>query len=136
MNYKHPNAIICIQEHWLYNFQINELYAILPGCKWAIKCIDDTDPISPLYRPRGHTGVACIWSPDLDSHIQQLLDGSDRVLVLKIQSLDQAFILINAYLPTDGTRTGTSYIDIIEEVMQKYSHKYNLILLGDEWRRH
>jgi hypothetical protein len=50
--------ILCIQEHWLYNFQSGFMQESVEDVMVAVKCVDDDDNISPLQRPRGKGGVA------------------------------------------------------------------------------
>lgn len=126
----HPGAIICIQEHWLYSFQQNEIKELFPSHCWAIKCIDDGNPIAPIHRPRGHAGVACLWDKQIDHDITVLPDGSDRVLAIQYNDT----VIINTYMPTAGTHTKISYQDITDEVhelLEKYHPQLNMIWFGD-----
>ena len=51
---KYNPDIICIQEHWLFNFEQNEADTIHPMYYAVLKRVDDIDPISPRQRPRGY----------------------------------------------------------------------------------
>ncbi len=51
--------IICLQEHWLYNFEKKTLDNIDQFTAFT-RCIDDTVPISPVQRPRGYGGIAIL----------------------------------------------------------------------------
>lgn len=129
-----PNNIICIQEHWLYNFQLKNLTDLFPTLQWAVKCIDDNSPIAPLYRPRGHFGVACAWHPSIDQFIKLLPDGSNSIIALQVKSANTSMVLINSYLPTVGSHTGTRYDDVTDEIleiMHKYHPHNKLIWVGD-----
>ena len=129
-----PLAIICIQEHWAFNYQKKMIQDLLPNHCWTIKCVDDEEPISPLYRPSGYGGVACIWSHELDGSIEVLPDGSDRVVALQIKHNKGSLILINSYMPTAGTHTNATYegvTDEIYEILQKHYPQQDVIWLGD-----
>ena len=105
-----------------------------PSLKWAIKCVDDHDPIPPLYRPRGQAGVACAWHPSIDNFISVLPDGSDRTLAIQVKTTTSSFIIINSYLPCIGTQTKIKYDDItdeVHEIIQKYSHCNSILWVGD-----
>ena len=128
---------MCLQEHWLYNFQKVEIHALFLTYKCAVKCIDDEDPISPLYRPRGQAGVASFWNNDIDHCISILPDGGDRVQAIKIQLEKGSMVLINTYLPTSGTHADVSYNDILDEVNEillKYQPNNLVLWVGDMTR--
>ena len=73
--------IICLQEHWLYNFEQSTLddFCAENNFDSYIKSADDSDPIIPLQRPRGKGGVAILWRENISKNIQKILDGSNRI---------------------------------------------------------
>ena len=107
--------IVCIQEHWLFNFDTGFLHKIVQANNndYVIRCVDDIDPI-PLYqRPRGFGGTATIWKKELFNKIQiQILpDGSDRVLPIVINCHPVPICLINVYLPCRGNHSEGEFQD-------------------------
>ncbi|MEW8548713.1 MAG: endonuclease/exonuclease/phosphatase family protein, partial [Candidatus Thiodiazotropha sp.] len=90
------NDIVCIQEHWLYNFEKHnlEIFSHERGFDCFLKCSDDMDPLSPLQRPRGKGGVGILWRQALSSNIKVLPDGSDRVCAVICESLECGRICI------------------------------------------
>ena len=130
---KHPNAIVCLQETWIYNFQQQEIRDLFPSTHWAFKCNDDNNPIAPLYKPQGRAGVACAWSNLLNNHVKVQPDGSSRVLVIQVQTTHQCLAIANTYMPTNGTHDDVTYDEVtdeIHELLEKYAN-CDFIWLGD-----
>jgi exonuclease III len=126
---KYPKAIFCIQEHWLYRYQEDEIKELFLAARSAIKCVDDDEPLPPTHRCQGHAGVACIWDIDLDPYITVIPDGSHRTLALSIAHEEGNLLLINSYMPTQGTNTEsdknfTGVLDEIYEVIEMYRNTH------------
>jgi exonuclease III len=104
----HRCDILCIQEHWLYNFQSADIQLELDDVCVAIKCVDDNDPIPPLQRPRGMGGVATIWKSSLDNKVTIIEDGGDRVQATLVETERKRICIINTYMPCRGKTHGDS----------------------------
>ena len=66
--------------------------------------------------------------------IEPIEDRSDRVLVTKIHTTDGDVILINTYMPSDGSHSDADYnslLDEVYEIYQKYSTSAKVLWLGD-----
>ena len=126
--------IILLQEHWLYSFEKPYLEQLADSLGWGvvIKCVDDEDPIGPQCRPRGKGGVATMWTKKLDSHINILPDGNQRVLITEVGN---QICIINVYMPTRGTGESEMEFDgclaELEEITAKYGTWTNMIIAGD-----
>jgi hypothetical protein len=117
------NTIICLQEHWLFSFESKMLYNLFPTMDIQIKCVDDSNPISSMHRPRGTAGVATLWPKSISKSITPLVDGSDRVAAIKVHTVQGPLIVINTYMPASGTRSGVDYNSVLDEVLE-ISRKY------------
>jgi exonuclease III len=86
--------ILCIQEHWLHNFEQLELHTLAEKYDHICeaKSTDDDDPVSPLHRKVGHGGVATFWKAELDNKIEILPDGNNRTIVIKYSHEDTSII--------------------------------------------
>ena len=120
-----------MQEHWLYQFELEDMSKLLSGCKWATRAVDEVDPILPLHKSRGRASARAvtIWKEDLDPLIEQEKDGSNRLHVVTLKTNMQPLNIINAYMPTQSGSDISTYatlLDKIHEICQKYS---NLILV-------
>ena len=121
-----------MQEHWLYQFELEDLNELLPGCKWAAKAVDEQEPILPIHKPRGRAGVVTIWKDSLDSYIEKHTDGSHRIQVVTINAAPP-ICLINVYMPTqNGSHTNVyaSTLDEIHVIMDKFST--HIVVLGGD----
>ena len=52
--------LVCIQEHWLFNYEQNWISNNIKNLKVHIKSVDDDDPISHAQKIRGYGGIAII----------------------------------------------------------------------------
>ena len=126
--------IILLQEHWLYSFEKPHLETIVEAEGWgvAVKSVDDDDPIGPQSRPRGKGGVATLWSKKLNSHINILQDGNERILAIEV---GQQVLLVNTYMPARGTVGAEMEFDgclaELEEITTKFSVGLDIIIAGD-----
>ena len=56
--------IICIQEHWLFQFEVNFLKNINNTFEVVGKTVDNDNPLPPTQKPRGYGGVSVFWKKD------------------------------------------------------------------------
>ena len=130
--------IVCIQEHWLYNFEKHklELFCHEHGFDCFLKCSDDADPLSPLQHPRGKSGTGILWNKDISKNIERLPDGSDKICAIMCNTSKYGLVcIINVYLPCRGYKNSDDrFADCLEElkeIVTKYSGSAHIILLGD-----
>ena len=55
--------IVCIQEHWCWDFQSHELSKLATGKDCFIRCSDQNDPITGFRLPRGKGWLAYSMAP-------------------------------------------------------------------------
>jgi hypothetical protein len=124
--------ILCLQEHWLLNYEKNVLTSIFPDHNFVIKCTDDNNPDLPMYRRRGKAGTAVIWKKHLDHLIEPLPDGSDRVQAISVALTVPPLLLINTYMPTMGSKDPeyAETLDEVNELIIKFWHM-DLLWTGD-----
>ena len=53
---QHENTVICIQEHFLWDFKKNFIQSIMPTLSYHIRCHDHLEPLSGFKLPRGRGG--------------------------------------------------------------------------------
>lgn len=57
--------VICLQEHWLFNFEQNLAEKMTSNLKFKIKSVDDKNPIPSTQKPRGYGGYCnCLEERD------------------------------------------------------------------------
>ena len=65
-----------------------------------------------------------MWNDGLARHVEPLTDGSDRIATVKIYTFNGDIILMNTYMPAEGTHSDADYSSLLDEVfvfVQKYS---------------
>jgi hypothetical protein len=126
--------ILCLQEHWLFNFQKNLLHNLTDSHDATVKCTDDNNPIPPIQVPRGYGGVCTLYPTALDYLAAKPVDGSNRIALLDLQATNPICI-INAYMPSRGlSSTELEYsavLDELSEIILKYERSHAIILCGD-----
>ncbi len=126
--------VLCLQEHWLFDFESDILDSFSTDHNVFSKSVDREDPISPIQRPRGYGGVAIFWRKDLNNIIKSLDDGDHRITAITVNTKDEKICIINVYMPCRGyTNSAQEYEDVlaqVAEIMEKFwDHK--IIFCGD-----
>jgi exonuclease III len=101
--------IVCIQEHWLFNFEKSSMEAASDIHACHAKSIDDLEPVSPFQRPRGYGGIATFSPKGWTAMTKHIKDGDHRIIVLTINLPGCHLCIVNCYLPCRGY--GTSVDD-------------------------
>ena len=129
------NDILCIQEHWLFKYEIDKLSTLLKGKDFAARSIDEYDPLPPTNRPRPQGGVATLWSSELSPYIKALDEGNERILPILIDKPGLDLCLINCYLPSGNSTSAigefNNDVAILTEIINKYSPSYKIMITGD-----
>ena len=130
------NSIILLQEHWLFQCQIDYLGELGNNICFIGKGVDKNNPIEPTQMPRGYGGVAVLWKDKLDSVIRPLEDGSERIQCIELSFFfQQKLLVISAYLPTRSNRESDLEfhvcVDQLNEICQKFNHTYDIVIGGD-----
>ncbi|CAG2233691.1 unnamed protein product [Mytilus edulis] len=126
--------IICIQEHWLYEFQKQVLGPVLPNMDMHIRCSDTNEEIDNFKLPRGKGGVAIAWKNHLTPSVQEIQSGNNRIIAVELKSPFNLCIIC-VYMPTNNS--GDSYLeyteclDIISSIFSTYSATHRMIIAGD-----
>jgi hypothetical protein len=80
------NRILCIQEHFLWDFETDFLCKILPNFDNLTRCHDSNDPLDGSKLPRGQGGVSILWPKLWKSNIKKIQDGNERIIAITISS--------------------------------------------------
>ena len=125
--------ILCLQETWLFNFQLSRLDELHKNFEGFGKSVDDNDPIPPTQKPRGYGGVATLFRKSMNLKVRKCPDGGSRIVVTEIVS-DPLLCIINVYLPCRNSKATEAFEDILlelQEVLDKYTCTHAVILLGN-----
>ena len=128
--------IICIQEHWLFDFEKDRLSKLIPGRSFHSRSVDQDEPIIPTHRPLcGWGGVATLWSHELDMYVTRTDEGNNRVLATLFDLPGYSLCIINCYLPSGQSRDAISNyredLDNIFEITMKFKNSYDILIIGD-----
>ena len=127
------NNIICLQEHWLWDFQKNWIQNNFNDFKSFVRCHDSNDPITNFNVPRGQSGVAILWSNKLADRITCLDVGNERVMAIELDA-EIKICIINVYLPTNKSDSEYRYrecLDVLHDIIQRYELTHKILLCGD-----
>lgn len=127
------NEIICLQEHWLWDFEKHWFINEFPEFGSFVRCHDSNDSISNFSLPRGRSGVAILWKKSLMDYTTRLDVGNERVIAIEIDS-NIKLCIINVYLPTNKTDSEYSYrecLDVVHDIIQRYESSHSVLLCGD-----
>ena len=123
-----------MQEHWLFDCQLNLLNEIHQQYTGVGKAVDSNDPITPLRMPRGYGGTAILWRKDIDTIVTPLTIGNIRIQCIEITG-DPNLLIISLYLPCKGSPNSHNEfqecIDQLHEIMSTYEQTHQVIIGGD-----
>ncbi|VDI21674.1 Hypothetical predicted protein [Mytilus galloprovincialis] len=88
MEMKEDVDIYLLQEHWLFDCQLNMLNEIHSNYIGIGKPVDTNDPLPPIQMPRGYGGVAILWRKELDHLISTVKAGNSRIQCIEIKELN------------------------------------------------
>ena len=125
--------ILCLQETWLFNFQLRQLGEIHKNFEGFGKAVDDNNPLPPSQKPRGYGGVATLYRKNMDLRVRKCLDGGCRIVVIELVT-DPPVCVINVYMPCRNGRSSDDFQSIlleVQEIVAKFSPTHAIFLLGD-----
>ncbi|CAG2237976.1 unnamed protein product [Mytilus edulis] len=127
--------ICLLQEHWLFNCQIDNLNELHEHLNGIGKSVDDRDPITPVQMPRGYGGVGILWRKEMDSLITTLDIGNERIQCVEVRGDKKKLLLVSVYLPCRGSNNNISElqecVDILYEIVQSFSGTHCILVGGD-----
>ena len=124
--------ICCLQEHWLFKFQLDRLDGIFPGVVSHAKAVDEIDPISPLQVPRGYGGTAILFLNSWTFRSNKHEDGNHRITTLTTDTSPKLCI-VSVYLPCRGNSRQEDFkasLDLLEEICNKFA-EHVIFICGD-----
>ncbi|VDI33131.1 Hypothetical predicted protein, partial [Mytilus galloprovincialis] len=90
--------IILLQEHWLFNYEKEQLKQHHSDFLTFSRHIDDDEPMCPIGRPRGHGGIAILYRKSMSSLFSHHPDGNNRVEAIEISTIRNSTCLFDVYL--------------------------------------
>ena len=123
---------VCVQEHWLWDFQKHEMQSLSLNKDFHIRCYDSTEPLTGFRLPRGQGGVSILWPTYLSSRVKKLEDGNERIIGIELSGTEKLCI-INVYLPTNNPSVNSHIeyaecLDILDNMISKFRCSHKLVL--------
>jgi exonuclease III len=126
--------ILCIQEHWLYSYELRTLKLINTNFDCDGKNVDMDNPISSIQKPRGYGGTCIFWRKYISTAVQALPDGSPRIQAILVRTHDKPITAICVYMPCRGTNSSREeYAETLDELTamcERYASN-DIIIAGD-----
>ena len=125
--------ILCVQEHWLFNYEKLIDFDYTKTHEVILNCVDDADPRLDFKHLRGFGGTGIFWKKSLSDNIKTVDTCSDRICVILIES-DRPYCIINVYMPSSISSGDNEYKKVlteIGEIMETFKPTHKIILCGD-----
>jgi exonuclease III len=127
--------ICMIQEHWLFNCQIQLLNEIHENLNGIGKSVDDNDLLQPIQMPRGYGGTGILWKKELDHLINVIDIGNERIQCVEFTGSSRKLLLVSVYMPCKGPQNHVlefqECVDILYEITQTYGTSHVIVFGGD-----
>ena len=124
--------VLCLQEHWLFQYELKYLEDFHQDFYSHAKAVDEDNPISPIQKPRGYAGTSIFYKKHIPARI--LKDGDHRIVCLEILG-SQPVILVSVYMPAKGSKARDEEYDVtligLDEIISRYQSTHNIIIAGD-----
>ena len=124
------NDIICLQEHWLWDFQKEWISQNFKNFDVLIRCHDSNEPISHFNIPRGQSGVAILYSNKLSDKITKLSVGNEWIIAVELD-FGHKFCFINAYMLTNKKDSEYNYrecLDVLHDIICRFESTHKIVL--------
>ena len=95
--------IICIQEHWLHDYEQSTIENLIPIYSTFIQCWDINEKVTNFKARRGKGSVAIMWPKQWTRYIKRLDDGNERVIGIEMKASTNSVFIINVCMPTNET---------------------------------
>lgn len=123
-----------LQEHWLYQFQVDRIENIIPW-KCFGRAVDHNNPLPPRGWVRGHGGTAITWKPELDHLITQEPVGNHRVIACTLKNSPKPVCLVCVYFPSGhSAKAHKEYkdtLDILEGITEQFASSHSIVIGTD-----
>ena len=105
--------ILCLQKHWLYDYEFIKFPEVLNNCNFFAK---SSMKNNILVSGRPYGGVAIIYKSNLNFETEIVETLSDRLLICKINLNERNILLCNVYMPTNNIANNDKFSDILLEI--------------------
>ena len=90
--------IICIQEHWLNDYEQSTIENLIPNYSTFVRCWDINEKVTNFKARRGKGGVAIMWPKQWTQYIKRLDEGNERIIGIELKGSPNSVFIINVYM--------------------------------------
>jgi hypothetical protein len=127
--------VLCMQEHWLWEFEKTAIGEIDPDYRYVSHSADLYEPVLPNARKTGKGGVAIIWKSNLSPYMLVLPDGNERIVCVELCTASEKICIVSVYLPAQSGSTTLvqldDCLDLLSEILYKYAPTHEILMAGD-----
>ena len=84
--------IICMQEHWLNDYEKSAIENLVPNYTAFVRCWDTKERITNFKARRGKGGVSIMWTNQWSHFIKRLDGGNERIIGIELKGSEPLFI--------------------------------------------
>ncbi|KAJ2937226.1 hypothetical protein O0L34_g19305 [Tuta absoluta] len=106
--------IIALQEHWLFQEDIDYLKSIHPDFDYHGVSAIDAEKGTLMGRPYG--GVAVMWRRSLFPCVVPVDSGSTRIAAVRIQLADRSVLVMSVYMPSEDYDNLTLFSECLAKI--------------------
>ena len=125
--------IICIQEHWLHDYEQSTIENLIPIYSTFVRCWDINEKVTNFKARQGKGGVAIMWPKQWTQYIKWLDDGNERVIGIEVKASPNS-VFINVYMPTKEINSQSNFhkhLAILHDMIARYRQLGTVIVCGD-----
>ena len=125
--------IICIQEHWLHDYEQSVMENLIPNYSGSVQGWDINEKVTNFKARRGKGGVAIMWPKHWTQYIRQLDEGNERIIGIEVKGSPNSIFIINVYMLTKETNSQSifnKHLDILHDMVVRYNRLGTVISVG------
>ncbi len=127
--------IVCLQEHCLMSYEIEEMTKCFPNHLQHSRCVDEDQQPEHGRRTGGHGGVTTMWKQRLNPYAERHEDGNSRIAVTTFTIPGSPLCIINCYLPSGNSKEAVTLfredLDKLHHLIDKFGETFEVVVIGD-----
>ena len=101
-------SIVCVQEHWLFPYDISSLCHIHVNFRGT--GVSAMDPSQQVFTGRLYGGVGILWHKQIDNLVSSVETGENWMSCIKVKIADSHMFVVSVYLPYEKRDHDDDYV--------------------------
>ena len=101
-------SIVCVQEHWLFPYDISSLCHIHVNFRGT--GVSAMDPSQQVFTGRPYGGVGILWHKQIDNLVSSVETGENWMSCIKVKIADSHMFVVSVYLPYEKRDHDDDYV--------------------------